>query len=126
MIGTAITAALPFMRAQADSLKTSVCDIDRPGEPEWDEAEQKSVTPFTPVHASVPCHLEEPTATTAQILTGEAVTLENPIVKVPITYTDVRPDDRVTVGDLVLWVTRAAFDDSTHPVEYLIQCRWSR
>ncbi|MFN2344755.1 MAG: DUF6093 family protein [Dermatophilaceae bacterium] len=125
MIGDVITAALPLLRANALSLMTDTCNIDRLTTT-WDEALQKSVTDWTTVHAAIPCHLEEPTANAQSIVTGETVTLENPLVKTAHTINDVQPNDRVTVGVLVLWVTRAAHDDSTHPVEYLIQCRWSR
>lgn len=126
MIGEAITAALPLMRAHAASLRSSVCSIDRLVST-WDEAEQETVTTWTSVHVGIPCHVEEPAATSPTLVTGEAATLEAPVVKVAHDVTGVEPDDRVTVvGGPVLWVTRAAPDDFTHPVEVLIQCRWVR
>lgn len=126
MIGPVVEAALPIFREQAESLMTDTCTIERLTTT-WDEDAQKSVTDWATVHADVPCHLEEPSANTRTLVTGDVVTLEEPLVKVPWTYTGVQPDDRVTVaGRAPIWVTRAAHDDSTHPVEYLIQCRWSR
>lgn len=127
MIGEAITAALPLMRAHAASLRSSVCSIDRQNGTTWDEVEQKSVPNWVSVATDVPCHVEEPAATSPTLITGESATLEAPVVKVAHDVTGVEPDDRVTVGGgPVLWVTRAAPDDFTHPVEVLIQCRWVR
>ena len=126
MIGNVIAAALPLFRANARSLMTDLCDIDRLTT-SWDEAQQKSVTTWESVHADVPCHVEEPTVNTASLLTQEAVTLETPLVRIPHTFDGIEPDDRVSVvGHEPMFVTRAAHDDSTHPVEMLISCRWAR
>lgn len=126
MIGDVVAAALPTMRAHAASLRTSTCTIERQATV-WDEAQQKSVTTWVAVHADLPCHVEEPAATSRSLLTEQTVTLETPLVSVAHDVTGIKPDDRVTVtGVGVMWVTRAAHDDSTHPVELLIQCRWSR
>lgn len=125
-IGAVITAALPLMRASAASLRTDSCAIDRLATA-WDEAQQKSVTTYAPVHADVPCHVESPAVTSQTLLTEETVAAEAPVVKVAHDLTDIEPDDRVTLADgTVMWVTRAAPDDHTHPVEVLVQCRWSR
>ena len=116
MIGAAIAAALPILRAQAESLMTDLCTIERHDGTSW-----------STVHADLQCHLEEPSTTSRSLLTDEAVTPETPVLKVPATVVDVEPDDRVTIaGRAHLWVSRAAPDDSTTPVETLIQCRWSR
>jgi hypothetical protein len=126
MIGDVIAATLPLLRANAESLMTDTCTIERLTTT-WNEALQKSETTWAPVHEDVPCHVEEPAVTSAVILTGEALTLETPLVRVPYTVTGVESDDRVTVaGGLVMFVTRAAHDDSTHPVEMLLSCRWTR
>lgn len=126
MIGSAITAALPLLRAHAESLMTDTCTIHRQTTA-WDEAQQKSVTTWAVVHADVPCHIEEPSVTMRSVQTEEPVTLETPLVRVPHTFDGIHPDDRVTVaGREVMWVTRAAHDDGTHPVEMLLACRWSR
>lgn len=127
MIGEAVTAALPLMRAHAASLRSSVCSIDRQDGTTWDEGAQASVPNWVSVAADVPCHVEEPAAVSPSIVTGEAASLEAPVVKVAHDVSGVEPDARVTVvGGPVLWVTRAAPDDFTHPVEVLIQCRWVR
>lgn len=125
-IGAVVAATLPLMRANAESLMTDVCTIER-ADSVWDETLQRTVTTWTPVYADVPCHIEEPSVTMRSVLTEEPVTLEAPLVKVPHTFADVQPDDRVSVaGRDPLWVTRAAHDDFTHPVEMLLQCRWAR
>jgi hypothetical protein len=126
MIGDVIAAALPIFRASAESLMTDVCDIDR-GTTAWDEVLQESVTTWTSVHADVPCHVESPPVSSQTILTGESVVAESPVVHVSYLLGGIEPDDRVTVsGGDIMWVTRAAPDDATHPVEVVIQCRWDR
>lgn len=126
MIGAVIAATLPLLRANAESLMTDACDIERLTTT-WNEADQKSVTSWAPVYDGVPCHIEEPSVTSASILTDEAVTLEAPLVRVPYTFVGVEPDDRVSVANREpMFVTRAAHEDSTHPVEMLLQCRWTR
>lgn len=126
MIGPAIVAALPLMRAHAESLMADVCTIERLTAT-WSEVSQKTVTTWATIHAAVPCHLESKPATSRSLLTDEAVTLEVPVVKVAHDVTGIEPDDRVTVtGHDPLWVTSTSLDDATHPVELLIQCRWSR
>ena len=126
MIGDVIAAALPLLRANAASLRTDVCTVERLTTA-WDEAQQKTVTAWAPVQTAIPCHLEEPSASSRSLLTDEAVTLESPVVKVAHDVTGILPDDRVTVtGRAPLWVTQVAHDDSTHPVELLIQCRRSQ
>ena len=124
MIGAAISAALPTLRANARSLMLDTCTIERLTS-SWDEALQKTVTTWATVHAAVPCHVEEPAASSRSLLTDEAVTLEAPLVKVAHDVAGVEPDDRVTIaGRDPMWVTRAAHDDPSHPVELLILCRW--
>lgn len=126
MIGSAVAAALPLMREHAESLMTDVCSIERLTTT-WDEVNQKSVTTWATVHADVPCHVEEPAVTMATLVTDEAVTLETPLAKIPHTFTGILPDDRVSVaGREPMFVTRAAHDDLTHPVEMVLSCRWTR
>lgn len=126
MIGDVITATLPLMRSHAESLMTDACDVDRLTTV-WNEESQKSVTTWATVYAAVPCHVEEPSVASRSLQTDEAVTLAAPLVKLPYTFDGVQPDDRVTVTGLdPVWVTHAAHDDSTHPVEMLLQCRRTR
>ena len=63
MIGHDVAAALPELRAQAESLMTATCDIDRLTTT-WNEALQKSVTTWASVYADVPCALVAPPVTT--------------------------------------------------------------
>lgn len=126
MIGDVITAALPLMRAHAESLMTDSCDIDRQTGTAWNEAAQASVPVWAVVHADVPCHVEESAANTRALLTDELVTPETPLIKVPASISGIEPDDRVTIGGSVVWVTQVAPDDSTHPVELLLRCRRAR
>lgn len=126
MIGDAITAALPVFRAQALSLMTDVCTVERIGSG-WDEVQQKTVTTWVVVHANAPCHVETTPSSSRTLVTDEAVTPETPMVKAPHSLAGIEPDDRVTVaGREPMWVTHATHDDPTHPVELLIQCRRSK
>lgn len=126
MIGAAISAALPLLRANAESLMTDRCTIDRQTTT-WDEVEQESVTTWTTVYADVPCHVEESIVNARTLVTDERVTAETPVVRIPVAYPGVDPDDRLTVsGGPVLWVTQSAPEDSTHPVEFVVQCRRTR
>lgn len=124
MIGDAIRAATASLREQAESLMDGCCSIDR-ATSVWDEGAQKTVTTWAPVHASVPCRLSRPPAASRSLLTGEAVTAEAPIVKVPWTATGIEPDDRVTLCDgQVAWVSQApVYDDQ---VQRRLVCRWVR
>ena len=121
MIGPVVAATLPLMRAHAQSLMTDTGTIERLTSG-WDEALQKTVTTWATVHAGIPCHVEEPAASSRSLLTDEAVTLEAPLVKVAHDVAGV-----VTIaGRDPMWVTRAAHDDPSHPVELLILCRWAK
>lgn len=126
MIGPVIAATLPLLRANALSLMTDSCQIDRQNGTVWDEDEQASVPAWDTVYEDVPCHVSESSVNVRTLLTDELVTPERPLVKVPVAFPGIEPDDRVTIGSDVLWVTQAAPDDTTHPVEILLQCRRSR
>lgn len=124
MIGDAIAAALPVFRAQAESLHTDVCTIDRVST-EWIDGVKQTVV--TVVHADVPCHVETSPSSARVLVTEQAVTPETPLVKVSHALAGIEPDDRLTVaGHEPMWVTHATHDDPTHPVELLIQCRRTR
>lgn len=136
MIGEAVAAALPLMRAHAESLMSDTCKVDRQsGPPAWDEEAQASVPTWEAVHAAMPCHFDRATASARQLVTDEAVTPVLPLVKGPVSFVGIKPDDRITVTAVgpvsdpehlgaVVWVTDVVSD--THPVERLIQCRWTR
>lgn len=123
MIGAAVAAALPTMRAHALSLMSDKFTVDRPATG-FSEVEQKSVSTWVPVVAVTPCHVETSPAASRVLVTGESASPETPLVKTLHSVSGVQPDDRLTVaGHPPFWVTSVALDDPTHPVELLIQCR---
>ena len=124
MIGPDVAAFLPEIRAQAESLMSDRCDIHR-ATSAWDEAQQETVTTWAPVHLDVPCALDVPPASARALLTGEAVTAEIPLVKIPVAFDGVEPDDRVTVASgHVAWVTHVP--TRTNQVQRRLECRWVR
>ena len=124
MIGHDIAAALPELRAQAESLMVEVCDIERMTQT-WDEGEQETVTTWAPVHMDAPCALDIPPATSRQLLTDEAVTSEHPVVKVPVALTGIEPDDRITIAGVgVVWVTHVPV--RSNQVQRRLECRWTK
>jgi len=124
MIGHDIAAALPELRAQAESLMVESCDIERmTSDTAWDEEAQETVAVFAPVHMGAPCNLDIPPVTSRQLFTGEAVTLESPVVKVPVALTGIEPDDRVTIAGVgVVWVTHVPV--RSNQVQRRLECRW--
>lgn len=124
MIGHDIAAALPELRAQAESLMVDSCDIHRQTTG-WNEATQKSETTWAPVHLALPCALDIPPATSRALLTDEVTTPEHPVVKVSVTVTGVEPDDRVTIAGVgVVWVTHVPI--RSNQVQRRLECRWAR
>jgi len=122
MLGPDVAAALPEMRAEAESLMVNRCTIERLTTV-WGEVEQKTTTTWAVVHSDIPCALTVPSASSRAILAGEAVTPETPIVKVPVTFDGIEPDDRVTLADgTVAWVTHSPTRD--HQVQRRLVCRW--
>ena len=126
MIGHALEAALPFMRANAASLRTATCVIERLTR-NWNAASQKTESVWEVVHPSLPCHLDLTAGASRSLLTEESVTPETALVKLSHEVTDVKADDQVTVvGYAPMWVTRSGHDDSSHPVETVLTCRWTQ
>jgi hypothetical protein len=124
VLGHDIVAALPELRAQAESLMVDRCDIHR-ATTAWDEALQKSVATWAPVHLDVPCALDIPPATARALVTDESVTPEAPVVKVSVDLAGIEPDDRVTiVGVGVAWVTHVP--TRSNQVQRRLDCRWTR
>lgn len=135
MIGEAVAAALPLMRLHAESLMSDTCKVDRQTGTAWDEEAQETVPTWEVVHADMPCHFDRSPATSRQLMTDEATTPVLPVIKGPVSFVGIKPDDRITVTAIgalsdpehlgaVVWVTDVVSD--THPVERLIQCRWTR
>ena len=124
MIGDAISAALPLLRAHAESLMIERCDIERESST-WSEDLQKTVVSWVPVAMSVPCYTGGSSGGPRSLAAGEAVTPDSPSVHAPHTLAGVEPDDRVTVSSgAVLWVSHVPIDP--YPVEALLECRWLR
>lgn len=100
------------------------CDIER-ATTGWDEGLQKTVTTWAPIHLGVPCALDIPPVTSRSLVTDEAVTAEGPVVKIPVAFDGIEPDDRVTVtGYGVAWVTHVPV--RSFQVQRRLECRWTR
>lgn len=124
MIGHDVAAALPELRAEAESLMVDICDIERMTTA-WDEEAQETTTTWAPVHMDAPCALDIPPTTSRALLTDEAVTPEHPVVKVSVALTGIEPDDRVTIADVgVVWVTHVPL--RSNQVQRRLECRWTR
>lgn len=131
MIGDAITAALPILRTNAESLQIDRCRIERETS-DFDEETQQTVVVWELVRDDVPCHFDQPSVSSQSLLTDELTTVDSPLLATHYSVTDALPDDRVTIvssadpllAGATLWVTQVSGD--THPVERLIQCRWVR
>lgn len=122
MFGADVDDALPELRAHAESLMVARCDIHR-HVTTWNEATQKSVTSWTPVHLNVPCAFVTPPARTVTTVTDQSVTVEGPQVKIPVEFIGIKRDDRVTVtGFGVVWVTHVP--QRTQQVQRRLECRW--
>lgn len=124
MLGAGIDALLPELRAQAESLMTDSCTIDRlTGGSHWDEDLQKTVPTWDVVHIGVPCALEDPAAGGRVVIADAVTTPVSPLVKIPVTFEGIKPDDRVTLASgPVVWVTDAPA--RTHQVQVRLLCRW--
>ena len=131
MIGPAIDAALPVMRANAESMMLDRCKVER-WVSQWDELAQKTVTTWSTIRADVPCDVDTPTAGERSLVTDETATRSQIVVFVPAATVGIKPDDRITVttigpltdpelANAVLWVT--SVDVESHVVERRVECR---
>ena len=77
MIGPAIDAALPVMRANAESMMLDHCTIER-ATSAWDEVAQKTVTTWAPVVSESVCDVDDGAASGRSIVTDETVTRVEP------------------------------------------------
>ena len=134
MIGPVIDAALPVMRANAESMMLDRCTIER-ATSTWDEVAQKTVTTWVPVVSESVCDVDDGAASGRSIVTDETATRVEPSVYLPASVVGVEPDDRVTVTAVgpmtdpallvvVVWVSHAAA--GSHVVECHLSCRWLR
>jgi hypothetical protein len=136
VIGPVIDAALPVMRANAESMMLDRCTIER-ATSTWDEVTQKTVTTWVPVITESVCDVDDGAdhrrSDSRSIVTDEAVTRVEPSVYLPASVVGVEPDDRVTVTavgpmtdpsllDAVMWVSHAVA--GSHVVECHLSCRW--
>lgn len=100
MIGDDITQALPELRAQAESLMTETCRVER-------DTGRRAYYPDT--HADIPirktvyagrCRIKPVAGTPAagaRTLFGQEINSLSHIGTLPISVTDVRADDRLTI-----------------------------
>ena len=137
MIGPVIDAALPVMRANAESMMLDRCTIER-ATSTWNEVAKKTVTTWEPVVSESVCDVDDGgdsrrAASGRSIVTDETATRVEPSVYLPASVVGVEPDDRVTVTavgpmtdpsllDAVMWVSHAA--GGSHVVECHLECRW--
>jgi hypothetical protein len=124
MIGHDIDAALPELRAQAESPMVDVCDIHR-ASAGWDEASQETTVTWASVHAGVPCTLLPPSQSDREIITDEVTTREARTIRVPFGIKGIKADDRVTVaGHGTFWVSHVV--ERTHMTSERLICRRTR
>ncbi|HWU21550.1 MAG TPA: DUF6093 family protein [Nocardioides sp.] len=99
-LGGAISAALPLLRAQAESMMTDTCTITRPGEPVFDSTTGTYTDAGTTVYTGK-CRIRTRSIgflRDRQAEAGEELTTIWPyIVAVPISASDVKVLDVVTV-----------------------------
>ena len=94
MIGPVIDAALPVMRANAESMMLDRCTIER-ATSTWNEAAQKTVTTWAPVITESVCDVDDGAASGRSIVTDETVTRVEPSVYLPASVVGVEPDESI-------------------------------
>lgn len=97
MIGDAIAAALPELQAEAESLMTATCRIERRTGSQFDPVQNTDTATYSTVYEGV-CRVRADTSGAAEVLAGEQqVTAQAYRCLVPINAPEIRPHDRVTV-----------------------------
>lgn len=98
MLGDDITAVLPQLRAEAESLQTDTCTITRPGEGQgtFDPGTGTTTPPAaTEVYAGQ-CRFRAPSLTEVNTTAGEHQwTTQDLVLSLPATAVGPRPDDTV-------------------------------
>jgi hypothetical protein len=105
MLGDAIAAELPYLRAQAESLMVDACIISSAGDPVWDEADGEWTTPDGSAVYTGKCRIQVPNVAEQNPTAGETEwTVQAVIVSLPVAESGA-----VRVGHSVV-VTSATFD----------------
>ena len=99
MLGRNVVAALPALRAHAESLMIDACTVTRGGEPVWDEITGTYTPGATSTLYSGKCRVRMPDASSSETEAGEASwSLRGAVVSLPIVGSeDVHVGDVVTV-----------------------------
>lgn len=97
-IGDAISQALPDLRAQAESMMTEHCVIERPTGTQYDPASHRDESTWQPVYTGR-CHLQPVSAASAELteLVGQQINSLTHHGTVPLSVTDLQADDRLTI-----------------------------
>lgn len=100
MLGHDIAAALPELRAHAESNLTDLCRIERKtGAVTIDTANGMETAEWETVIAGVPCRVGSPKMQPQRAEAGDQrLTVLRHVVAVPVAITDVRVDDRITIA----------------------------
>lgn len=98
MLGNDITAVLPQLRAEAESLQTDTCTITRPGEGEgtFDPATGTTTPPAATELYSGQCRFRAPSLSEVNVTAGEHQwTTQDLVLSLPANVSGPRPDDEV-------------------------------
>lgn len=90
MIGDDLAAALPELRAQAESRMRDTCIVTGPGgEPAWDEGSGTYTTPDGATVYEGKCRVRQASPTGAQASPGDAAwSVDHAVVSLPVDGTD--------------------------------------
>lgn len=99
MLGHDITAALPELRAHAESNLTDLCRIERKtGAVTIDTANGMETAEWVVAHEAVPCLILPPKMQPQTAEAGDQMlTVLRHVVAVPVAVEDIRVEDRLTV-----------------------------
>ncbi|MGQ4574897.1 DUF6093 family protein [Dermabacteraceae bacterium P7006] len=109
-------AVLARAREVQEAVMVDTCQVHRSSGRTFDKETGRDVEAWDLVYEGR-CRVPRRDATTRVEITGETITPAGPMVLVPWNTEPIRPDDRVTVGGRVLWVTDVSprtFDSARH------------
>ncbi|SDD41091.1 DUF6093 family protein [Auraticoccus monumenti] len=99
MIGDSIRAALPRLRAEAESLMTSECEVQEPGRRVFNEyTKQEELQPGPTVWSGI-CKLRALRQSAEEVAGDQALTTQQYAVNVPITVTELRVGHWLTITE---------------------------